>query len=151
MKTKYLVLIFIISLFISKLFAEENRGRNNPGTAFFLEMGGKWFYSANVDLPVNKSHRYSMRISPVYGDVVPTIMYYNLRGPKSRFEIGGGIGYVIILTDEKHEDFKGVTLHGVVGYRFQKKNGLLFRIGFTPLVFSDKIYPFVGLSLGYSL
>lgn len=31
-----------------------------------------------------------------------------------------------------------------------EKNGLLFRIGFTPIIFSDKFLPFIGLSLGYS-
>jgi len=51
-----------------------------------------------------------------------------------------------------------VCVHGVFGYRYQQKNGLLFRIGFTPLMFipfkssgSFMTSPWVGISFGYSL
>lgn len=56
---------------------------------------------------------------------------YHLGGKRSRFELGCGIGYVIILTEEvEHEDFVGLTFHGVIGYRYQKKNGIIFRACF---------------------
>ena len=145
----YFITILLLS---SQLFSQEKNINNEPGTAFFFEMGGKFFYSANIDISINKTTRLGFGVSPVYGDIVPAVMYYHLRGEKSGFEIGGGIGYIIILTrDVEHEDFKGFTFYGVIGYRYQNKNGLLFRIGFTPLIFSDKFYPFVGVSFGYSL
>lgn len=151
MSKRYLPLIIILFL-TTQLFAQEKDDNNESGTAFFFEMGGKWFYSANIDFSINKSNRYSLGVSPVYGDIVPTVMYYHLGGKKSRFEIGCGIGYVIILTEDvEHEDFKGITFHGVIGYRYQKKNGLLFRAGFTPLIFSDVFLPLVGISFGYSM
>ena len=38
-----------------------------------------------------------------------------------------------------------------IGYRFQPlKGGFLFRIGFTPMYYDNKIYPLGGLSFGYS-
>ncbi len=144
-----IVVIFVLS---SQLYSQENESENVPGTAFYLEMGGKWFYSANIDFPINRSNRFSLGVSPVYGDIVPTVIYHHLGGEKSRFEIGCGIGYIIILTEDvEHEEFKGLTLHGVIGYRYQKKNGFLFRAGFTPIFFFDKFLPWVGISFGYSL
>ncbi len=156
MLRKYLlsVVIIITCFSFAQTQAQEDKIEiyEEPGTAFFFEMFGKFFYSVNIDLPINKSNRYGFGISPTYGDIVPTAMYYHLSGEKSSFEIGCGFGYVIILTDEdEHEDFKGLTFHGVIGYRYQKKNGLLFRVGFTPLMFGSKIYPFFGLSIGYSM
>lgn len=144
-------LFFILIIFLSNpLFTQENNSENVPGTALYYELFGKFFSSANVDFPINRSNRIGFGISPVYGDIVPTIMYYHLQGERSYFEIGGGLGYVIILTDDEHEEFKGITYHGVIGYRYQKKNGLLFRAGFTPIVFSDKFIPWIGVSIGYS-
>ena len=150
MSKRYVSLIIVL-LLASQLFSQEKDASDEPGTAFFFDMGGKWFYSFNVDFAINKSNRYGFGISPVYGDIVPTAMYYYLGGEKSRFEIGGGIGYVIILTDEDHEEFTGLTFHGVLGYRYQKKDGLLFRIGFTPMYYGGRFVPWLGLSLGYSL
>lgn len=143
-------LFVIILLFSNQLYSQEKDVNNEPGVAIYYEMGGKFFHSANLDFPINKSNRWGVGVSPTYGDIVPTIMYYHLGGEKSGFELGGGLGYVIILTDDDHDDFKGITFHGVIGYRYQKKNGLLFRAGFTPFIFSDVFAPFIGLSFGYS-
>jgi len=48
-------------------------------------------------------------------------------------------------------------VHGIIGYRYQKKKGLLFRVGFTPMLEipltnegSYAVIPWVGLSMGYS-
>ncbi|MFC1481927.1 hypothetical protein ACFL6E_06760 [Candidatus Neomarinimicrobiota bacterium] len=142
----------ILILISSQLSSQDQAIDNECGTALFLELGGKWFASANIDFAINKSNRFSIGISPVEPDIVPTIMYYNLRGENSRVEIGGGLGYVIILdTEIEREKFKGVTLHGVLGYRFIKKNGFLFRVGFTPILYSDVFLPWVGMSFGYCM
>ncbi|MFC1482148.1 hypothetical protein ACFL6E_07900 [Candidatus Neomarinimicrobiota bacterium] len=141
-----------IICFSSHLRAQNQDVHHECNTALFVELGGKWLASVNIDFAINKTNRYSIGISPVEPDIVPTIMYYNLRGENSRFEIGCGLGYVIILdTEIEREKFKGVTLHGVLGYRYQKKNGLLFRAGFTPILYSDVFLPWAGVSLGYCM
>ena len=93
-----------------------------------------------------------MGIQPAYG-IIPNVMYYHLGGKKSRFEIGCGLSFIIdiIETEDSPEDFKGLMVHGVMGYRYQKKNGLLFRASFTPLYVHNIFLPMIGISFGYSL
>ena len=44
-----------------------------------------------------------------------------------------------------------LTWHGVIGYRYHKKNGMLFRVGFTPFKRVNSWFlPLFGVSLGYS-
>jgi hypothetical protein len=44
-----------------------------------------------------------------------------------------------------------LSLHGVAGYRYQKKDGMIFRIGFTPFKrVNNWFLPLIGISLGYS-
>jgi len=123
-----------------------------PSTAFYLELGGKAFYSLNVDYRRNKSEAMSLGIQQVENAFIPSLMYYRFRGETYRTEIGGGFSGIF------DDGFAGVMIHGVYGYRYQKKNGLLFRISFTPFIGipfkSDGrffIIPWVGISLGYSL
>jgi len=123
-----------------------------PGTAFFLELGGKPFFSINTDFSINPTNRFSIGIQPVYGAIIPNIMYYYVDGgANSQLEVGGGISYLPV----DNKDLNGnlpLFFHGVIGYRYQKKNGLFFRIGFTPiLVVSVRFLPMIGISLGYSL
>ena len=144
-----IVVIFVLS---SQLFSQEKDDKNVPGPALYLEMGGKFFGSFNIDFRINKSNRIGLGVSGVEPDIVPSVMYYHLGGRRSRFAIGGGLGFVVILDKEiERKKFKGVVAFGVIGYRYQKKNGFLFRAGFTPLIYSDVILPLVGISLGYSL
>ncbi len=144
--------IVILLIICSQLYSQENESDDLPGSALYLEMGGKFFASLNVDFGINEANRISLGISPVEPDIVPSIMYYHLSGNNNRFEVGGGLGFVVILDREiEREKFKGVVAFGVIGYRYQNKNGFLFRAGFTPLICSDIFLPLVGISLGYSL
>jgi len=150
-----------------------------PGTAFFYELFGKPFGSINMDLRINKSSRFSLGIifyslyagsksfSRFSGwseyeegkdnDVqsyMPNIMYYYLGGEKNkRFEIGGGFSVRPVWHKDINGDFP-IAFHGVIGYRYQKRKGLLFRVGFTPSYFPDAGFapwPWIGISFGYSL
>ncbi|MFC1850953.1 hypothetical protein ACFL27_12225 [candidate division CSSED10-310 bacterium] len=122
---------------------------NNPGTSFYFEMFGKGLFSLNVDHRINKSRALSLGISGAEDGILPSVMYYHFQGEKYRLETG--IGFSVILTQS--EGCVGVLLNGVIGYRYQNKDGLIFRIGFTPLVvITSKILPlpFAGVSIGYS-
>jgi hypothetical protein len=124
-----------------------------PCTSPFIELLGKGSLSLNVDFRRKESYAISIGLQPFEG-LIPNVMYYHFSGKQHRFEIGGG------LSGGFSNDFSlaGILIHGVIGYRYQKKKGLFFRAGFTPLyaiLFTDKdrsnkLYPFVGLSLGYS-
>lgn len=125
-----------------------------PTTSAFVELMGKGFLSLNVDFRKKQSYAISIGLQPTEG-LMPDIMYYHFSGERYRFELGGGFSTGF----NKEIELAGVLIHGVIGYRYQKKKGLLFRVGFTPLyvIFikdkngrSNKLYPFVGVSLGYS-
>lgn len=133
-----------------------------PGTAFFVELIGKPLSSINIDFRINKSSRFSLGIvsysesknedgkDKYVNSFMPNIMYYYLGGKKNkRFEIGGGFSVRPIWHKEINGDFP-LAFHGVIGYRYQKKNGLLFRIGFTPSIYPEVFLPFIGISFGYS-
>jgi len=82
---------------------------------------------------------------------MPNIVYYYLGVEKNnRFEIGGGFGVRPVWHKDVEKCFP-LAFHGVIGYRYQKKDGLLFRIGFTPSIYPGVFLPFIGISLGYSL
>ena len=124
-----------------------------PGTSFYLEVGGKGFYSINADFRKNEHKAASAGIQVAENALIPSLMMYRFRGKNYRTEFGGG--FSAVLTQE--DGLAGIFVHGVYGYRYQKKNGLLFRISFTPLMgipLADEgrfiILPWIGLSLGYS-
>ena len=80
-------------------------------------------------------------------------MGYYLGGKRHRFELGGGLSSLI----GSSQGFAALMLHGVVGYRYQKKKGLIFRAGFTPFISIPiaegakfMVVPWAGVSLGYS-
>jgi hypothetical protein len=66
--------------------------------------------------------------------------------------MGGGLS-----TNFMDGSIYNLFVHGVIGYRYQKKKGLFFRTGFTPMFvipLTDEgkyaLVPLVGISLGYS-
>ena len=82
---------------------------------------------------------------------MPSMMYYYLRGKKNkRFEIGGGLSVLPVWHNDVNYDFP-IAFHFVIGYRYQKKDGLLFRIGLTRNIYPDLDLFFLGISFGYSL
>jgi len=125
-----------------------------PTTSVFLELLGKSFYSVNVDFRKKETSSISLGLTVGDGIIWPSVMYYRFAGARRRFELGGGIS-VVFPYDFSY--LAGVSIHGVIGYRYQKKKGLLFRAGFTPqyaIGLTDtgrKMFvPLPGISIGYS-
>lgn len=121
-------------------------------TSPFIEVLGKGFLSFNVDFRPKETYAISIGIQPMEG-LLPNVMYYHFSGVRRRFEVGVGIsaGFSGDFNPEV------ILYHGVIGYRYQKKKGIFFRVGFTPLYVMfltenerNNFYPFPGLSLGYS-
>lgn len=136
-----------------------------PGFALYPELLGKGFFSFNADFPINFNNRFSVGLTWLDYDFMdyenyhvgrngaPTagLMYYYLKGKKKSFlELGAGFSLYHRL-DLDYDSDSPVSLHGVIGYRYQKKNGLLIRAGFTPFYRPGVWFlPLVGGSFGYS-
>jgi hypothetical protein len=125
-----------------------------PSTAFYVELLGKGFYSFNADFRKNRSKARGFGIQWVEDAFIPSLMLYFFKGNHFTHETGGGLS--VVLT--KNDGFAGLMIHGIIGYRYQKKNGPLFRIGFTPLVGIPLrstgrfiILPWAGTSAGYCI
>jgi len=149
---------------ISERIVEEKQTHQDttyqePGTAFFVELLGKPWTSINVDFRINKSSRFSLGTTFYYhyeeedddvASFMPSVMYYYLRGKKNkRFEIGGGLSVLPVWHNDVNYDFP-IAFHFVIGYRYQKKDGLLFRIGYTLNRYPNVAFQFFGISFGYS-
>jgi hypothetical protein len=124
----------------------------STGLSLYLELLGKSWLSVNLDYRWNKRNAASLGLNAEAG-LWPSVMYYHFFGQRSRFEIGGGSSCIISFID----GLEGISVHGIVGYRYQKKKGLLFRIGFTPFYAvgltetgRSLFVPFGGISFGYS-
>ena len=135
-----------------------------PTTSLYIELGGRVWYSLNVDFRKRENFAFGIGVSYFIenkGDSVessqsmifPSVMGYYLGGKKHRIELGGGLcpGF------GSSEGFTAMALYGSAGYRYQKKKGLIFRVAFTPFLaipLSDEdsfaVIPWAGISLGYS-
>ena len=122
-----------------------------PSTSIYFELAGKGVYSLNVDFRKKETHAISIGIQ--YFDAIwPSVMYYYFGGKRYRFETGLGVSGIITV-----DGLEAMCFNGVIGYRYQKKKGWIFRTGFTPFFGipltseGDYIFlPLIGLSLGYS-
>jgi hypothetical protein len=123
-----------------------------PCISPFIELGGKGWFSLNVDFRIKETYAISIGAAGIEEGVSPNVMGYYLGGRRHRLEMGGGVSGMLL-----DGNFTGIMAHGVIGYRYQKKKGLLFRAGFTPMFFipfTDEgnfaPIPWAGISLGYS-
>jgi hypothetical protein len=105
----------------------------------------------NVDFRIKETFAISIGAAGIEEGVSPNVMGYYLGGKRHRLEAGGGVSGII-----SDGNFISMMVNGVIGYRYQKKKGLFFRVGFTPrfeIPFTDEgkyaVIPWAGLSLGY--
>lgn len=156
-----LCIIFCIFLSV-QLPAQDKQAGNGDGPdlsdsamkqriALFAELGGKGWLSLNVDYRIKETFSISAGIAGIEEGIAPNVMGYYFGGKRRRFETGGGLS----LNFSNGGPYN-VFVHGVVGYRLQKKKGLLFRAGFTPMVVlplteegNAAFIPWLGISLGY--
>lgn len=147
------------------VFSQKDPLPGKPGIAVYAELGGKGFFSVNADFPITLNHRFSFGLTQLDYDIeeyenfqvgpggalTGSLMYYYLVGKeKSFFELGTGFSLYHRLGVDYYND-SPLTIHGVIGYRYQKKDGLLFRAGFTPFIRVNSLFlPLIGISLGYS-
>jgi hypothetical protein len=163
-------LLGIIILFSIQVLAKENDADTSKifsknddwisTTSLYFELGGKLVPSLNLD--IRKNENFAICISTGFwkdgipdGQLIftPSVNAYYLFGNKKRMEIGGGTGPFLGTSS----GLVSFLIFANIGYRYQKKNGLIFRAGFTPFVaipVNNKstfwISPWAGISIGYS-
>ncbi|HYH78286.1 MAG TPA: hypothetical protein VEX86_00765 [Longimicrobium sp.] len=131
---------------------------------FFVELlGNAGLYSLNYERFFTP--RLGLRVGGMYiqaedeGDEVavglfPIMATYLLGEGNSHFETGVGIGIAtagVESTDLGDEWGSAVYGTATLGYRYQKPaGGVMFRVGFTPVVASGNVFPWVGASVGYA-
>lgn len=162
--------LYTLLLLPNLLTAQKDSANLKLGNGVFLELAGKGFMSVNYDIPLGKHHRIGISFTSLDYEVLnenytdsfntynwwsPGIMYYYLKGKEKHFlELGAGMSISPkpnkIYDSDIHTD-SPFSFHGLIGWRYQKKNGWLFRAGFTPF-YRPKVWflPLIGLSIGYS-
>ena len=145
-------------------FAQENE---SAGTALYVELVGKGFISANVDISIGPKSRLTFGLTmldhefpkeeneanyPTLTLPTPSLMYLHLFGQeKHYFEAGFGLSVSPVFWREYSENDSALSLHGCLGYRYQMSKQFFFRAGFTPFYRVNwALLPLGGLSFGYS-
>ncbi|PKP49630.1 MAG: hypothetical protein CVT94_04320 [Bacteroidetes bacterium HGW-Bacteroidetes-11] len=159
-KRAFFGLLLILSV---QLHAQERSTENNsvpnssepvckPCISPFFELLGKGWFSLNVDFRTKETYAISIGAAAIEEGMSPNVMGYYFSGKRHRLEMGGGLS-----TNFMDGSIYNLFVHGVIGYRYQKKKGLFFRTGFTPMFvipLTDEgkyaLVPLVGISLGYS-
>ncbi len=91
------------------------------------------------------------------GTTFPLMATWLIGDGKNRLELGAGLVIVdlhSVFDDDEDDSLLGIEDDvvlgvGYLGYRFTGDCGLIFRIGFTPLVGDDGFKAYGGASMGY--
>ena len=157
---KTILIIFCTIFSFFTVFSQENMQEATPPIkhhSVYLELGGNsGVYSLNYDysLPVSENTKLAvgggLALLSIYSyhegpSPVKTNLYFftpeaNLLFGKNSHHLETGASLIL---------FQIPALR--VGYRYQPaKGGFLFRAGFTPLLFRMEIFPWGGISFGYT-
>jgi hypothetical protein len=89
--------------------------------------------------------------SPLF--IAPVMLTIVSGRSSSHAELGLGARFANrdLGTSSHRMGLEGVYATGTLGYRFQRpEGGLVARVGFTPIIMADAVFPFIGLSFGYA-
>ena len=159
--------VFVLSLivFIMSTIAAARQDRAEFFTrkgmqSTYLEVGGNGLF-LTVNYEKFLTNELGLRIG---GLIVPTesgvsvfstIMGNGVWGDGNLcMEAGLGVvaivgEFVLLATDDSSST--ALALTGTLGLRYQpKRKGIIFRLGFTPIIASGGILPWGGVSIGYS-
>ncbi len=128
---------------------DELQHKSPAANAVYTEMFGQGgLLSINYDRLVAPNMSFHIGISTLLiGYGVPVGLSYLTSG-NNKFEIGAGALYADIDFIGKT---RGIAGSAVLGYRHQRdEGGFLFRAGFTPFFSTSGVFPFGGISFGYS-
>lgn len=161
------ILILLISICASSAAAQSDSTHADTigvgSYAIYAEWGGPaLYYSFNFDQVVFTSMSYRAGFALVEGSdkhwalLLPVFLNWfpvvNSRST-SKLEIDAGLVYHSSGVSIWYETIAGSGTYFSLGagYRYQSADdGIIFRITFTPLFFSDQLFPFGGVSLGWA-
>jgi len=135
---KILLTIFLLTL-LFRINAQEIPSTKN---AFFSEaVGSGLIISVNYErhLYLNESLFVAPKIGLgwiIIGGTIPHGVTINY-GNRHKLEVGIGGTYV---AGSLFENFEGYLPHGILGYRYQKSEGIIFRGTLTPIIATNDIY-----------
>jgi len=159
-KVKKILFLSLIVLFISTIAAAQGN-RAEPITrkgmkSVYLELGGNGLY-ITLNYEHFLSHQLALRAG---GMILPSndgaIFFGTLMG---NMVMGDGnlcleTGLGLFIYGGGWEEFSSsgsIALTGTVGLRYHpKRSGVVLRLGFTPIVASGGVFPWVGASIGYT-
>jgi uncharacterized membrane protein YbjE (DUF340 family) len=132
-----------------------------PVTSVYVELGGKFMNSLNLDFRIKENFAFSVGTGVWYDReeytqylFTPSVGACYLAGRRHRMELGLGTGPFL----STRKGFASLMIYGNIGYRYQQKKGLFFRAGFTPFMAIPvngksrfMAPPWAGISLGYCL
>ena len=153
--------------------ANGRTGQTVSKNSIYLEVFGiAGLYSVNYDRIIKITERSLLagRIGVSYYNdnnskteyLIFPLELTTLRRKNKRHHLEYGFGVVLFLVDDSYSEQYAFIMGSLrLGYRYQKpEGGLLFRIGFTPIIpiavlqpgseFDQKIVPWGGISIGYS-
>jgi hypothetical protein len=156
----------IILLFICIFISFDSLAQEKQKNVFYSEVAGAGlFISANYERHVYLTD--NLFIAPkvglgwiVLGGSFPHALTLNY-GLNHKLEVGVGGTYI---SGHFFNKFSKYLPHGILGYRYQKNNGFMFRATLTPFFITEDIYdesgittqketrilPWGGLSFGYN-
>ena len=134
---------------------------------YYVELGGKGFVSANVDWHLRDFVRLTAGLTLLDYDLAemvdaenhkyqplpsPSVMIFLLNQNKGSYhyiEAGAGLSINPLPWRDFAPNDSALSLHGSIGYRYQKPDGKFFRIGFTPFYRVNWAFlPLIGISYG---
>lgn len=156
----WLCLIFITTN-KSGAQVQKETGVDSLQRTVYLELGGKFFPSVNIDFRRSRKFAWGMGLG-VWRDeeenpqtlFIPSLSASRFFGKRARLEAGGGIGAFV----GTYSGVASAMIFSNLGYRYQQKRGLFFRAAFTPFMGipvagKSKLMaiPWVGIAVGYTL
>ena len=92
------------------------------------------------------------------GTTFPLMATWLIGDGQNRLELGAGVTIVdlhSVFDEDEDDSLLGIENDvvigaGYLGYRFTSDNGLIFRIGFTPLIGDDGLIAYGGTSIGFA-
>ena len=152
------ILITVFSLgFLHAQCNPEEANTKFKHHSVYLELGGNsGAYSVNYDYSLSVSESAKLAV----GTGLSALSLYSYHdGPapvqNTQFFITPEANLLFGKNSHHLETGASLILFQIpvlrVGYRYQpRKGGFLFRVGFTPLLFDMDIFPWGGISLGYT-
>jgi hypothetical protein len=151
---------FTLSGIRDSIITHPERGEWKTLKTLYLELGGKFFPSVNLDVRTRENLAFTFGTGIWHDNeeheqwlLIPSVNASFLFGRKKQFEIGAGTGPFI----STYLGLASVLIFGNIGYRYQRAEHFFFRASLSPFVgfpVAEKsrfmLTPWAGFGFGYT-